>query len=544
MNDPASSARGLGRPEDARAFLERNADIEAVQLVITDANGVGRGKNIAREELDALYGRGSQRRGVDPRSRRHRRGRRGDRARLVGRRRGPVLPAGRRFARSRALAHATYRASARHDVRARRPAGACRSAPRAGAGREARRGARTDAGGRRGARVLPAAAGGRRRGCSRRAACGRACAARASTPMVSAGSTTCRRCSTTCMPAARALGLPVRTLMSEYAPGQFEITLEHRADALRAVDEAMLFKRAVRGVAARHGCIACFMAKPFAELAGSGMHLHASLADRARPQRVRRRRSGRHRRCCVTRSADCARRWRTAWRCSRRTPTRIVASARMSYAPVAATWGVNNRTVSLRVPAGPPASRHVEHRVAGARRQPVPRRGAGARGDAARHRARIDPGPPIAGQRLRAGAARRVADAMARGARACGALGVLADALGTDFLEVFLAIKTQECEKFGALVTDRDYEWYLDTRLTEVVDGRNRRRRAAAAANALSQIDCRFFESWVNVAAVRGARRIRAHPDSHPQRLDHRDPTFRPHDRPQRQPFDQESHRK
>ena len=58
MNDPATSAPGLGRPEEARAFLERNPDIEAVQLVITDANGVGRGKNIAREELDALYGPG------------------------------------------------------------------------------------------------------------------------------------------------------------------------------------------------------------------------------------------------------------------------------------------------------------------------------------------------------------------------------------------------------------------------------------------------------------------------------------------------------
>ena len=37
-----------------------------------------------------------------------------------------------------------------------------------------------------------------------------------------------------------------------------------------------------------------------------------------------------------------------------------------SYAPVAPIWGINNRSVSLRVPAGPPASRHVEHRIAGA----------------------------------------------------------------------------------------------------------------------------------------------------------------------------------
>ena len=114
--------------------------------------------------------------------------------------------------------------------------------------------------------------------------------------------------------------------MSEYAPGQFEITLEHRADALRAVDEAILFKRAVRGVAARHGKIACFMAKPFAERSGAGMHLHASLADRdGRNACADESPAGSA--CCVTRSAACARRWRTAWRCSRRTPIPTAASA-------------------------------------------------------------------------------------------------------------------------------------------------------------------------------------------------------------------------
>jgi glutamine synthetase len=39
----------------------------------------------------------------------------------------------------------------------------------------------------------------------------------------------------------------------------------------------------------------------------------------------------------------------------------------------------------------------------------------------------------------------------------------LAWALGEDFLKVFLAIKRRECDKFGALVSDRDYEWYLDS---------------------------------------------------------------------------------
>jgi glutamine synthetase len=79
--------------------------------------------------------------------------------------------------------------------------------------------------------------------------------------------------------AARAQGLPAETLMSEYSPGQFEITLHHRDDCLRAVDEAVMFKRVLRGVAQKHGLVACFMAKPFTARAGSGLHVHVSMND-------------------------------------------------------------------------------------------------------------------------------------------------------------------------------------------------------------------------------------------------------------------------
>ena len=58
MTESTVTPARLGQPDEAREFLERNPDVEAVQLVITDLNGVGRGKNVAREELDALYGSG------------------------------------------------------------------------------------------------------------------------------------------------------------------------------------------------------------------------------------------------------------------------------------------------------------------------------------------------------------------------------------------------------------------------------------------------------------------------------------------------------
>ena len=72
MQATIDTPRGVGTAAQAQAFLDANRDIEAVQLVITDACGVGRGKNVAREELAALYQAWSQRRGLDPGPGRHR----------------------------------------------------------------------------------------------------------------------------------------------------------------------------------------------------------------------------------------------------------------------------------------------------------------------------------------------------------------------------------------------------------------------------------------------------------------------------------------
>ena len=57
--------------------------------------------------------------------------------------------------------------------------------------------------------------------------------------------------------------IPTGAISSEYAPGQFEINLQHIDDPLLAADHAVLFKRAVQGVARRHGLRATFMAKPY-----------------------------------------------------------------------------------------------------------------------------------------------------------------------------------------------------------------------------------------------------------------------------------------
>jgi len=76
-----------------------------------------------------------------------------------------------------------------------------------------------------------------------------------------------------------AQNIPAGTALSEYSPGQFEINLNHIDDPVLACDHAVLLKRAVKAAARKNGLAATFMAKPFREHAGNGLHIHTSLMD-------------------------------------------------------------------------------------------------------------------------------------------------------------------------------------------------------------------------------------------------------------------------
>jgi glutamine synthetase len=259
---------------------------------------------------------------------------------------------------------------------------------------------------------------------------------------------------------AAAQGLPAETLMSEYSPGQFEITLHHRDDALRAVDEAVMFKRVLRGAAQKHGYIACFMAKPFTARAGSGLHVHVSVND---PKGMNLFASEEPAGTPLLRHAIGGMKASMAESMAVFAPNansyrRFVSE---SYAPTAPIWGVNNRSVSLRVPAGPALSRHVEHRIAGADAN-LYLAVATVLGGALRGiRENLDPGPPVEGNGYAQVKERVLPTTWRRALMLAERSEFLGDALGADFLKIFLAIKEQECERFSAEVSELDYAWYL-----------------------------------------------------------------------------------
>jgi glutamine synthetase len=254
------------------------------------------------------------------------------------------------------------------------------------------------------------------------------------------------------------LGLPTGTAIGEYAPGQYEMTLAHKPDALAACDDAVRFKRAAKGVATRHQRTATFMAKPFAELSGSGLHIHVSVNDA----------NGRN--IFASDGSDGSPALRHAiGGAANLLPASIAVLAPNAnsyrrfkpdtHAAVRAGWGVNNRTVPLRVPAGPPGSRRLEHRLAGADAQPHLAVAAILAGIHNGLTHGIDPGPPVTGDGQATG--ERLPTDWSHALALFEGSTLLTDYWGGRATEMFATIKRVEMERYNSVVTPLDYDWVL-----------------------------------------------------------------------------------
>ncbi|MCO5145488.1 MAG: glutamine synthetase family protein [Aquamicrobium sp.] len=263
--------------------------------------------------------------------------------------------------------------------------------------------------------------------------------------------------------AAEAQGIPAETVISEYAPGQYELTLNYRTDILRAADDLIMLKRLVRMQARRHGVTACFMAKPIERYAGSGMHLHVSLRDGTGENVFTEARDGEWKPALLHALGGLAATMgesmlvfaphANSWR-------RFVAQ---SYAPVAPTWGVNNRSVALRVPAGAKAARRIEHRPSGVDANPYLVAATVLAGIAKGLDETLDPGPETTGNGYDAGAGEAPAmphDWLTAISAAEGS-AFLKTALGEEMHRTFTAIKRAEYLRVARTVSELDYHLYL-----------------------------------------------------------------------------------
>jgi glutamine synthetase len=242
-------------------------------------------------------------------------------------------------------------------------------------------------------------------------------------------------------------GITAGTIVSEYGPGQFEVNLVHGPDPLAAADQAALMRRAVQGVAASQGRRATFMAKPYPDQAGSGLHIHASLVDE-----TGRNRFGTEGGRALLEQAVAGMQALLPESMAFLAPNFSAYRRLRPGAFVAgnASWGENTRGVAFRIPPGGNEARRIEHRVAGA--------------DASPHLAMAC---VLAG--LHHGITQRLApadnqplprnifaalDALAGSQR-------LASYLPPDLPAMFVALRQAETADLLGTVSNAEYAWYL-----------------------------------------------------------------------------------
>lgn len=169
----------------------------------------------------------------------------------------------------------------------------------------------------------------------------------------------------------RKFDVPLEGLHTETGPGVLEAAIQY-AEIGEAADRAVLFKTGVKELAYQHGIMATFMAKISESLPGCGGHVHQSLWDSESKHNLFFNAVDEHKMSEVMKSYMAGQLYCLPQLLPMYAPTvnsykRLVEGA---WAPTTLTWGVDNRTVALRVLCGDQKSARLETRVIGSDANP------------------------------------------------------------------------------------------------------------------------------------------------------------------------------
>ena len=157
-------------------------------------------------------------------------------------------------------------------------------------------------------------------------------------------------------------GIPIEQSNPEYAAGQVEVNIRY-GSALESADRVVEFRSLVKQLANAHGYKATFMAKPFFEESGNGFHTHYSLwkdgknivSDGGKLSAIGRNFIG-----------GLQKRMSEAAVCGSATVNGYRRRQPYTFCPINTAWGMDNRTVGIRVIEGSETSTRIEKRDAGA----------------------------------------------------------------------------------------------------------------------------------------------------------------------------------
>ncbi|KAA0694304.1 glutamine synthetase [Halopseudomonas laoshanensis] len=262
--------------------------------------------------------------------------------------------------------------------------------------------------------------------------------------------------------AAHEQDIPADAIVAESAPGQFEVNLHHVDDPVVACDHNVLLKRVIKNVAYDHEMDTTFMAKPYYDQAGNGMHVHISLVDELGVNVFAPNADG---------TLSDTLRWAIggllqtlpeymAFLCPNVNSYRRFSPS--FFVPCAPTWGIDNRTVAVRVPGGDPESMRIEHRLAGADANPYLLMAALLSAIHYGISNKIEPPEMTEGNAYdqhEASLPTNLRDAL----RALENSAVMKEYIGEEYLDVFVLCKESEQEEFERTISDLEYMWYLHT---------------------------------------------------------------------------------
>ncbi|KRW59035.1 glutamine synthetase family protein [Pseudomonas sp. TTU2014-080ASC] len=262
--------------------------------------------------------------------------------------------------------------------------------------------------------------------------------------------------------AAKEQGIPADAIVKESAPAQFEVNLHHVEDAIKACDYALLLKRLIKNIAYDHEMDSTFMAKPYPGQAGNGLHVHISLLDKKTGKNIFASEDPlqseplRHAVGGILDTLSAS----MAFLCPNVNSYRRFGA--QFYVPNAPSWALDNRTVAVRVPTGSPDSIRIEHRVAGADANPYLMLASILAGIHHGLTNKIDPGEPIEGnsyEQLEPSLPNNLRDAL----RELDDSEVLNKYISPKYIDIFVACKEAELQEFETTISDLEYNWYLHT---------------------------------------------------------------------------------
>ena len=260
------------------------------------------------------------------------------------------------------------------------------------------------------------------------------------------------------------MGMPLEGLHTETGPGVLEAAMEH-SDALRAADNATLFKTFTKVLAQQRGLMATFMARWSTAFPGQSGHLHMSLYDGdGNP---------------VFHDADGPgnmsdiMRWFIGGQ-QKLLPELLclIASTCNSYtrlvpgfwAPTAASWGVDNRTCAIRAIPGVPAAQRIEYRIAAADINPYLALAAGIGSGLWGIEHRFEPGEPYEGDAYSARfpKALRLSGTLAEAAARLRRSSAARELFGDAFVDHYAYTREWEDGEQRKAVTDWQLQRYFE----------------------------------------------------------------------------------